>query len=209
MGKGIGNRVFNHLFEAVSNPQGTDKLDRIRAIRSRGQAVECIIHRHGLTEKEAFEVESALIDFIGLTELTNAVSGHYAMERGQMSIKEVIAMYDAEPIQIAEPCLLIIINRLFYRGISDAELYEATRRSWKVGPRRRQNAHYAFAIYRGVVRQVYKIESWRPSTDPQYAHQNRWEFIGAVASEMQHYVGGSVDHYFARGAQNPIKDLNF
>ncbi len=205
VGKGTGNRVFEHLFEALINPKSTDKLDRIRAIRSNGQEVECIIHRHGLTEKEAFEVESSLIDFIGLTDLTNAVSGHHATERGQMSIKEVMALYDAPQVTIDQPSILIIVNRLYYRGMSEAELYEVTRRSWKIG-QRRSKVKYAFAVYRGIIRQVYAIQAWTPTSDPQYP--DRWQFEGHIATEMQHLVGGTVDHYIPRGAQSPIKYLN-
>lgn len=204
VGKGTGNRVFEHLFEALMNPKSTDKLDRIRAIRLKGQEVECIIHRHGLTEKEAFEVESALIDFIGLTDLTNAVSGHHAMERGQMSIKEVVALYDAPQVIIDQPSILIIVNQLYYRGMSEAELYEVTRRSWKIGPDR-VKVKYAFAVYRGIIRQVYTVNKWIPSTDPQYP--KRWEFEGSIAHDMQYLVGGSVEHYTG-GARSPFKYLN-
>lgn len=38
------------------------------------------------------------------------------------------------------------------------ELYEATRVVWKIGERR-NNAQYAMAVYQGIVREVYKIES--------------------------------------------------
>ena len=203
VGKGQGNRIFQHLLEASVSSQSHEKLDVIRAIKARGKEVVCLIHRHGLTEKEAFEVESSLIDFIGLDELTNRVLGHKADDRGQMTVNEIIARYDAPAITISEPVLLIIINKLYRRGMSETELYEITRSRWKVAPERRK-PKYALAVYNGIVRQVYLIDSWSKSV----ADPKRWEFQGTIANDLQHYVGKSVSSYITVGAQNPIKYLN-
>jgi len=78
VGKGIGNRIFAHLNHALTSPQESDKLDKIRSIQSKGLQVKHVIHRHGLTEKEAFEVEASLIDYIGIAGLTNIVQGHHS-----------------------------------------------------------------------------------------------------------------------------------
>lgn len=40
----------------------TEKLKRIREIRMDRFEVAHVIHRHGMTEEQAFEVEAALID---------------------------------------------------------------------------------------------------------------------------------------------------
>jgi hypothetical protein len=51
VGKGNGNRIFQHVAEAVGLPDRSSlKLDRIREIERSGQSVRYIIHRHGLTE---------------------------------------------------------------------------------------------------------------------------------------------------------------
>ena len=127
VGKGIENRIFAHLNHALTSPQVSDKLDKIRAIQSKGLQVKHVIHRHGLTEKEAFEVEASLIDYIGISGLTNIVQGHHSYNRGKMSIPEIVAQYDAPKIDISEPAILITVNQLFERGISDERLYEITR----------------------------------------------------------------------------------
>lgn len=208
IGKGTGNRIFAHLNEAVSEITENAKLDRIRMIHARGQEVEHIIHRHGLTEKEVFEVEAALIDFVGLPDLTNVVSGYHSRAQGPMTIAEVIAEYEAPVLDIREPVVLIKINQLYRRLMSADELYMITRGDWVVGLRR-ERAKYAFAVSNGLVRQVYEIERWYPVEDSDVeTHTRRWCFDGHIASNMQHYVGGSIERYITRGAQNPIKYVN-
>ncbi len=75
VGKGKDNRVFQHAEDAISNQVETDKLDRIREIRQSGHEVQHFILRHGLNEREAFEIEAAVIDFAGKNNLTNQQSG--------------------------------------------------------------------------------------------------------------------------------------
>jgi len=154
VGKGVGNRIFAHINAALKDETPSDKLDKIRAIRANGLAVTHIVHRHGLTEKEAFEVEAALIDFIGLSGLTNQVQGYNSDDRGQMTAAEVISKYQAPVAEITEPVILITVNRYYRRGMSAEMLYEITRGSWVIGTRRNK-AKYAFAVYKGVVREVY------------------------------------------------------
>lgn len=209
VGKGTGNRIFAHLAFAIKSPKETDKLNKIREIRRKGLEVKYLIHRHGLSEKEAFEVEASLIDFIGLDSLTNRVTGQKSNNRGQMTVTDVIAMYEAPVIKICEPALLITVNRLFRRGMDASSLYEITRGNWVVG-KRRDKVKYAFAIYNGIVRQVYEIDYWFPveARDPKQKTRQRWRFEGSISSEMKHYVGGNVENYISLGAQNPIKYVN-
>lgn len=207
VGKGIGNRIFTHLNQAISSPQENDKLDKIRSIKSKGLEVKHVIHRHGLTEKEAFEVEATLIDFIGLEGLSNIVSGHHSVYRGSMTIQEIIIQYDAPQIEIVESAMLITVNRLYRRNMNEEELYEITRGNWVVS-NRRNKAKFAFSVYRGNVRQVYETQKWFPviARSEQAKRQSRWRFEGTVAQHLQHYVGGSVEKYV--GAQNPIRYIN-
>lgn len=208
VGKGTGNRVFSHLNASLKNPDESDKIAKIKEIQQRGDTVRHIILRHGLTEKEAFEVEATLIDWLGLSELTNIVKGMDS-SRGKMSAVDIIAEYDAKEIDILEPSILIIINQNYYPGISQNELYEITRNSWVIG-KKREKAHYAFAVYKGVVRQVYRIQAWHPVVHTSESHRikERWEFEGSIAENLSQYLGGSVEKYISKGSQNPIRYVN-
>lgn len=63
--------------------------------------------------------------------------------------------YEAVPVTVTEPAILIRINQLYRSGMNATELYEVTRGVWRVGVRCEQ-AHYALAVFQGVVKAVYK-----------------------------------------------------
>jgi hypothetical protein len=223
VGKGVGNRIFAHINAALADETPSDKLDKIRDTHAKGLEVKHVVHRHGLTEKEAIEVEAALIDFIGLTELTNLVQGYNSDDRGRMTVAEVIAKYQAPVVEISEPVILITVNRFYRRGMSDEDLYEITRGKWVIGARRNK-AKYALAVYKGIIREVYEIKRWLPiqvegaeltrawipanSEEAKVKRPNRWQFEGKIATSLRHYVGGSTEKYATVGAQNPIRYVN-
>jgi hypothetical protein len=123
VGKGHGNRVNQHLLGALETElDEVKKIKTIHEIQRAGLEVDHVVLRHGLTEKEAFEIESALIDFIGMKNLTNLVSGHYASERGLMTLQDIAIKYQAEDAKFDQPALLININRLFHYDITAEEL---------------------------------------------------------------------------------------
>jgi hypothetical protein len=229
VGKGIENRCFAHVVEARRTEAESigdyAKLDRIRAIEKAGAQVRIDILRHGLNEREAFLVESAAIDLMGLPSLTNRVVGYEAAELGRMSVGNVNALYGAKPVEIAvqHRVVLIRINRLFDRGMSDAQLYEATRQWWRIGPRRRESGsawspQWALSVFGGIVRAVYRIEDWRPATDDDInlgrGVAGRWSFCGERDQTMEAiYLNGDVSSYLrgatsGRGSQNPMRFVN-
>ena len=63
VGKGINDRVFDHINCAFGTDIDSNTYDKIREIRDAEAEVEHIIVRHGiLSEKAAFEIEAALLD---------------------------------------------------------------------------------------------------------------------------------------------------
>jgi hypothetical protein len=199
VGKGKGNRLFQHVQCALENETENDKYNLIREILNSSKEVEHFILRHGLEEKLAFEIESTVIDLLGIENLTNSVKGHDTWERGLKTVDEVSQHYDAKAVTFDEPCIIININQLYTRGISAQKLYDSTRASWIVGTKR-DRAKYAIASYRGLVREVYEIEKWQPNGD-------RWEFIGKVAEDKirDKYLNQSLENYIKKGGQNPIR----
>ncbi len=173
---------------------------------------------HGLkTEAEALRIESAVIGIIGIQSLANEVQGHDSDEFGRIPLTELTSRYENKTVEIFEPTMLIRINR-FYRSVhTEQELYEATRGKWKVGTRR-DKAKYVCAVFRGIIREVYRIEKWVPSGSTLYKTSlqrnvhipGRWEFVGFRADEATRnkYLNKSVEKYLNKGAQNPIKYLN-
>lgn len=81
IGKGLGNRIFQHELEMERD---SEKKRIIQSIQAAGKSVKKYIITYGLTEKEAFYVENALISFCGLMNkkqlkldvLANLMSGH-------------------------------------------------------------------------------------------------------------------------------------
>ena len=95
VGKGQGNRVFAHIREQVEEDDPSNKLRRIRDIRLAGFEVGHVIHRHGMDERTAFEVEAALMD--AYPGLTNIAGGFGSTDFGAMHALEIIRRYAAEP----------------------------------------------------------------------------------------------------------------
>ena len=212
IGKGFGNRVFAHLGEAIKSPKSSDKLDRIREIREKGKEPIHYIIRHNLTDDEAKKLEGALIDFARLNEannfnLTNLVRGSNSNQNGIRTIKDIYHQYGAREITIEEPALVIVVNKLFWYGIPDKELYEATRKSWRADKRRIKNVKYVIATYFGIVREVYQVEKWFDIFDER-TQKTRYGFEGKIAPDeiREKYLHQSAAKY--KGNGNPIRYVN-
>jgi uncharacterized protein len=212
VGKGVGDRVYAHARHAKRvDPSKTSaqlRLTRIREIHAAGLDVGVEFIRHNLAdEAEAFEVEAAVIDVLKIAgiELANVVSGH-GTERGWRPLEEIMAEYAAQPVEI-EPehrVLLIRLNRK--QWLAPGDLYEKTRASWKVAPERHKPG-WVFAVYGGIVRAVYRVESWeRPPEEKRVGKgARRWDFNGVRDLAMEDiYLWTDVSGHLRRGAQNPI-----
>ncbi|MDP9365513.1 MAG: hypothetical protein M3Q10_15030 [Chloroflexota bacterium] len=229
VGKGTSDRCFDHISTARKT-RGNDagnyaKLGRIREIEATGASVRIELLRHGLSEREAFLVESAAIDLLRLRGLLNRVVGHDAVEFGRMSVGDVNALYGARPVTIdpRHRVVLIRINQLFERGMSDDALYEATRKWWRIAPARRHLGaasapEWAMAVYAGIVRAVYRIETWEKPTEKALAEEpndaGRWGFHGSHDPVMETlYRDRDVSSYLRavdteRPSQNPLRYVN-
>lgn len=210
IGKGIGNRLFNHKHCALNTEDSSLKLDIIREITSSNLEVKHIVIRHGLTEKEAFEVEASLIDlgnYIGF-DLSNIMDGHYAENRGLMTSDEIIRRYNAKPLEaLLHPAIIININKKYSRGNSSEDIYLATKQAWVVGEQKRNITKFALSEYAGIIIEVFEIKEWYNVVTEDNKRNNRWGFSGVVASDEVRnlYINKSIAHTKKKGAANPIK----
>jgi hypothetical protein len=202
VGKGKDNRINKHFLEALDKE--AKKSDKVKTIRKLGSNVNKIILRHGLTENEAFAVEAAMIDYIGLDKLANSVKGHVD-SKGMMDLEDVKLKYEAEEAVFNDSVLLININRQFKKGMSDKDLYEATRKHWKVNFERVKNIKIICAVSQGIIREVFEQSQWLKSESKKEI--SRCYFIGRKAKEniRNKYIHKSVISFWPMGSQNPIK----
>ena len=114
------------------------------------------------------------------------------------------------------PAMLIRINKKYRENISAEELLEVTRGIWKISPRR-EKARYAFAVFKGAIKEVYRINRWLPAGTLEYKYRpdakdlkclDRWEFEGSLAEDniRERFVGKSC--VFKKGHQSPIVYVN-
>jgi len=220
VGKGKGNRIFSHL----NDEKESEKVIQLNELKKEGLKPKIEILIHGIEDGETAErIEMSIIDLIGIDKLTNKQKGKYSAKNGRMSIEQINALYQMKEVKIEEPSVLIRINKAFRYSMSEMELYDFTRGIWRVNLENAEKAKYAFAVYDGIIQEVYEIVKWFPAgstfnTRINYeSHKDfttgegvRCEFVGNLAPVKirNKYKYKSVSHYFKKGNQNPIKYEN-
>ena len=198
IGKGVGNRVFAHACDALEYEDvSTEKLEKIREIIKSGHEVEHYILRHKLTEEDALTVESVLIDFLTYQEfnteslLTNIVAGHHQWNEGIKTVDQIMQIYDCKPLLLkpGHKLLMVNLNRTYMKKSEDgmrvnSDLYEITRKYWKVSKYNADQTDYLLGVYKGVVRCVLKpTTKWLP-----FKHREK---DGRIT--IRYYVEGVID----------------
>ncbi len=210
VGKGRGNRVFAHVREQLEDNDldNNNKMKRIREIRRAGFEVAHVIHRHGMAEKTAFEVESALID--AYPGLTNIIDGAGSNDYGAMHAKEIIRRYCAKPAEFQHKAVLISVNR----SATETSLYEAVRYAWKMSISRARQAELVLATLQGLIVGAFIADEWLEATATNFPGPGRGDRpgrIGFVGHEAPPdiadlYVNKRVpEEYRKQGAANPVK----
>src|SRR3989338_9810227 len=93
-----------------------------------------------------------------------------------MKLEDIKIKYEEKDAIIEEPAILININNLYQRDMTENEIYEATRKSWRININRISNIKIACSVYRGIIREVFLIEKWLPSPEV----EGRYMFQGKV-----------------------------
>jgi hypothetical protein len=165
------NRAFEHLKTRDEKGLRGSKNALIDEIKNSGFKPRVDIIRHGLADADtAFEVEAAVIDVLGLENLTNEVSGHN-IERGYQSSDTLSRLYGAEEITVSEletNAIVFYLNTSYYPQINAQELYDSTRQYWRVSLQK-VNSHddegnllypLALAVVNGIIVAAYDIVQW-------------------------------------------------
>jgi hypothetical protein len=207
VGKGKNDRVFAHAAQQleISNDPDIDedeinlKFQTISEIRSSGLDVIHVIHRHGMDEKTAFEVEAALMD--AYAGLSNIAGGHGNSLRGCAHVVELEQQYNAEPAPVDERFIAINVSRSIEEVGGD--YYKAVRWQWKISEWRRKMGAPVVAYTNGIIRAVFEIanDGWLPADRPEFnglqmirhsdADPGRWGFVShhTSSSLTNRYLG--------------------
>lgn len=214
IGKGKGDRIFQHLKGALSATAEEDeaelKISRIKAIRATQLDVGHVIHRHNIDNATvAFQIEAALID--AYPGLTNQIGGHGSDDYGCRHVEEIVRDYAAEPFEAREPLILICINKSYEE--EGKSVYDAVRGTWRLSKSGVQKFKLVLAHRHGIVVDAFRPTEWLPSTKKNFpwlieSIPGRIGFVGvpAEAAVKSLYVNRRVPEKFRRkGAANPVR----
>lgn len=232
IGKGTGNRVFQHVAESSKYPDSEkEKLATINEIENNGYKVRHLLIHWGLSETEAFACEASLINlmnFLSPTALTNIVAGHHST--GCMSTEDIETQLGAEPLldkDIKHKLLVIKVNKLFHWNMTDAEIYDIVRGIWRADIRKARQADYVIGIYNNLVIGCYRPSTWHRVCEvtkdqlPGHTHdrsltgmENRIFFDCSMADTDDHiqelYLHKSVETISSiQKSQNPVCYLGY
>jgi uncharacterized protein len=217
VGKGQGDRIFQHVKGALSAIMDEDtadlKFSRIKAISAAGLDVGHVIHRHNIEREDvAFQIEAALID--AYSGLTNEVSGHGSGDYGCRHVEQIIAEYAAEPFEPIEPLILISIARSYEE--EGKSIYDAVRGVWRISINKAKNFRLVLAHRNGIVLGAYRPTEWLPATKENFSWlagdiPGRFGFLGVPAETAVEnlYKGKRVpDEFRRKGAANPVRFIS-
>ncbi len=116
---------------------------------------------------------------------------------------------------LEENIAIIKINKSFYDGMPDLNLYDVTRGCWKRKLESVSKAEYVLSVAFGEVKEVYKVNKWVPASElkretipyDEERYKNRIGFHGKIADATirDKYIGKSVADLFKFGEADPVK----
>jgi hypothetical protein len=208
---GKGNRVFAHF----KDTKESKKVKKIQEIKDKGLEPKIEFLVHGVKDEVSIKkIEAAIIDLIGKNKLTNKVGGYESASFGRMDLSQIKAKYTSKKANISENVVLIKLSDSFRYNMDPIDLYDYTRGRWIISELRRNKITHAFAVYDGIVQETYSVLKWFEAgktftnrvEKKEWLDTKRWEFIGAISETMRKkYRYKSVDHYWRKGARNPIR----
>ena len=217
IGKGKADRCFAHLNNLDDISINKNKKIKLLADENR---IGIDILAFGLDDKTALAIESACIDLMGIDNLANIVRGHGDnIKRIPLNELSNLVMEKTVRVHPEHRGVSILINRDYKPTFGDLELFEITRGVWsKQMVTLSGESRYAYAVFKGVVKEVYEIYSWVPAGTQEYFSRtldtdrlktNRWEFVGKKAPHeiRSNYVGKIIEK--PRSYGNPFVRVGF
>jgi len=190
VGKGQGNRVFQHIDEVrrlmdndpnglLGKPEADDEQDsamgpkrqRIAQLLREGTPPRMYIVREGLTTEQALLIEASLISVLDWQldgVLTNQAAGQGTTAFGLKTVEELEAT-KGEPFKLtvlpglneSEEVIAINVNRRWDEVVtSKSTLLDISRGHWKLSKSRADRCRYAIIHANGIVRGVFGIRGW-------------------------------------------------
>lgn len=212
VGKGVGNRVFDHVRNALDKrvadgDEISDKIKQIQEINNAGFKVGHVIHRYGMDDPTALQVEAALIDVY--SGLTNIVGGTYSNDYGVTHANEIVSRYAAETADFQHKVLMISVNR----SAIAPDFYKAVHCAWRLDVKKAAKVEVILATVQGLIKGAFVADQWLEATTANFARleqdiPGRFGFVGreADASIQTLYVGKRIPEKFRKkNASNPIK----
>lgn len=235
VGKGEGNRVFDHVEEVrrmlASDPSGllesaedqddgadglSPKRWRIAAMLRQGSEPAKYIVRDGLTPEQALLIEAALISVLDWQlegALTNQIAGFGTAHFGLKTVEELEAT-KGEPFRLAdlpgfaesEEVVAINVNRRWAEVVAkESTLLDISKGRWKLSKLRADRCRYAIIHANGIVRGVFEIKRW---VGPDADGRFTFEPVQPTAlpgSGLRQKNASSLFGTAGSGSQNPIR----
>lgn len=217
VGKGTGDRVFQHAEDSLNENDESLKLSTIREIHKAEKEVEYYILRHNLSDKEAYLVESMLIDLLTYNAfnrenlLTNVVKGHHQWNEGIKTEDEINLLYDCQKIEPipGDKLLLVSLNKSYIQSKATgvyrrADDYESARKYWHLADVRARQVQYVLGVYRGIVRIVIKVNSREKTSvgeNGEIYDPPRYIFEGEIITDSPYLNKDVSDHPFGSGGE--------
>ena len=213
VGKGVGNRVFNHLNAAKkkvvtlkNEDEQSLKLKVIREIIDTGLEVIHIIQRYGLNDDEARIIESVLIDVYSLGMLTNEVKGILS-DKGPINaitLQKNLSIVEYYENEIDFKYIIIKIKD-HWLAHNNYDRYETTRKAWKINVNNTKGYDYVLSVSNGIVKEVYKVHDWYE------LEENRYGFNGerAIETIKDKFINKKIpEAYRKKGMASPFLYCN-
>lgn len=117
-----------------------------------------------------------------------------------------------DPNKLTEPIAVIRINKLYRKSLTPDELYDITRGYWNLNRAKAEACNLVFAVYRGVVKEVYRVDSWVDSLELEMCttinpYREGYGFNGHVAegAVRNRFLGCNIANWFKHGDQCPVR----